>query len=224
MGGVNSLLRQRIRQYLPVYLVMGLEGNDKLTAVELAKDALEGGVSLLQLREKNAPLHKVLEQGRQIRELCRKYHVPFIVNDRIDVALLLDADGVHVGQDDIPGSQARKLLGPSKIIGVSAGTMEEAEYAVAEGADYLGVGAVYATLSKSDAGEPIGTNLITQIHKRWNIPMVGIGGINNNNAHHVIAAGADGVAVVSAITTQSSARNAAAMLLNHVKTALEKRG
>jgi len=217
------LLRQRIRQYLPLYLVMGLEGTERLTAVELAREALEGGVSLLQLREKKAPLNKVLEQGRQIRELCRNYHVPFIVNDRIDVALLLDADGVHVGQDDIPGSEARKLLGPSKIIGISAGTMEEAEYAVAQGADYLGVGAIYATFTKSDAGEPIGTSLLRQIHQRWNIPMVGIGGINHDNAHQVIEAGADGVAVVSAITKQASPRSAAGMLLKNVKIALEKR-
>ncbi|TBL78365.1 thiamine phosphate synthase [Paenibacillus thalictri] len=216
-------MRQRIKQYLPVYLVMGLSGNGKWTAAEMAKEALEGGITLLQLREKDAPLHQVLEQGRQIRDLCRKYHVPFIVNDRVDVALLLDADGVHVGQDDIPGSDARKLLGPSKIIGISAGTMEEAEYAVAQGADYLGVGPIYATATKSDAGEPIGTNLMWQIQKRWSIPMVGIGGIGHDNAAQVIAAGGDGVAIVSAITKQAAPRSAASMLHQNVKAALSKR-
>ncbi|WP_248926498.1 thiamine phosphate synthase [Paenibacillus hamazuiensis] len=216
------MLRQRIRQYLPLYLVMGLEGNGRLSAVEVAREALEGGVTLLQLREKNEPMHKVLEQGRQIRDLCRKYHVPFIVNDRIDVSLLLDADGVHVGQDDIPGSDARKLLGPGKIIGISAGNLEEAEYAIAQGADYLGVGAIYATMSKSDAGDPVGTGLLWHIRQRWNVPMVGIGGITHENAHHVISGGADGIAVVSAITKQMSPRSSASLLYQTVKEALSK--
>jgi thiamine-phosphate pyrophosphorylase len=199
---------------------MGLQGSEARSAFELAREALEGGVTLLQLREKKAPLHRILEEGRAIRELCHKYHVPFIVNDRIDVALLLDADGVHVGQDDIPGSDARKLLGSSKIIGISAGNMAEAEYAIAQGADYLGVGAIYSTLTKDDAGEPIGTSLLTQISNTWNMPMVGIGGINHDNAGKVITAGADGVAVVSAITASHMPRSSASMLLHNVRESL----
>lgn len=203
------MFRNQIKLHLPVYLVMGLEGYGSRTALEIAKEALEGGVTLLQLREKEAPLREVLRQGKLLRELCRSYKVPFVVNDRVDVAILLEADGVHVGQDDIPGLEARKLLGEDKIVGISAGTMEEAEWAVSQGADYLGVGAVYATSTKKDAGEAIGTGLIRQISERWSIPMVGIGGIQHDNAVQVIQAGADGVAVVSAITRATNPREAA---------------
>ncbi|MBE1447025.1 thiamine phosphate synthase [Paenibacillus sp. OAS669] len=206
------MYRERIADYLPVYLVMGLEHHGDRTALEIAKEALEGGVTLFQLREKKAPLRQVLEQGAELRDLCRQYGVPFLVNDRIDVALLLDADGVHVGQDDVPGLEARKLLGDSKIIGISAGNREEAEWAIAQGADYLGVGAVYATSTKEDAGAAIGTGLIREIAGRWDVPMVGIGGIHKENAAAVIQAGARGIAVVSAITKQSDPRSAAALL------------
>ncbi|KZE84236.1 thiamine-phosphate diphosphorylase [Paenibacillus elgii] len=198
------MFRSDVRQYLSVYLVMDLSGHEEKSALDIARAALDGGVTMIQLREKKAPLSRVIEEGRALRELCREYGVPFLVNDRVDVALALDADGVHVGQDDLPGSEARKLLGEDKIIGISAGTMAEAERAMAEGADYLGVGAVYSTLTKGDAGEPIGTGLISEIKQRWpHTGMVGIGGIDASNAAPVVQAGADGVAVVSAIVRQS---------------------
>ncbi|MCS7459401.1 thiamine phosphate synthase [Paenibacillus doosanensis] len=206
------MYREHISAYMPVYLVMGLEGHGGRTALEIAREALEGGVTILQLREKNAPLKQVLEQGAKLRDLCREYRVPFLVNDRVDVAVLLNADGVHVGQDDIPGLAARQLLGGDKIVGISAGSMEEAEWAMAQGADYLGVGPVYATSTKPDAGEAIGTGLIGDIARRWSVPTVGIGGIHSGNAASVIQAGAGGVAVVSAITKQSNPLQAAAEL------------
>ncbi|WNQ13623.1 thiamine phosphate synthase [Paenibacillus aurantius] len=208
-----------IRKQLAVYLVMGLEPVLGRSPVELAGEALSGGVTMLQLREKNLPLSEVLETGRELRELCRKHEVPFLVNDRVDVALLLDADGVHVGQEDIPAVYARKLMGPGKIIGVSAGTPEEAEQAVRDGADYLGVGSIYATSSKADAGEAIGTALISEIKERWNVPQVAIGGITAANAGPVIQAGADGVAVISAITRSTDPREAAAILKKSVMSA-----
>lgn len=216
------MYRDRIADHLPVYLVMGIVHNGDRTALDIAREALEGGVTIFQLREKEAPLKQVLEQGAQLRELCRQYGVPFLVNDRIDVAILLDADGVHVGQDDIPGLQARKLLGENKIVGISAGTMEEAEWAMAQNPDYLGVGPVYATSTKQDAGEAIGTSLIQQIADRWSIPMVGIGGIHNDNTAKVIQAGAKGVAVVSAITKHSQPRTAAAALKQTVLLSQEE--
>ncbi|WP_028549400.1 thiamine phosphate synthase [Paenibacillus sp. UNC451MF] len=206
------MYRERIADQLPVYLVMGLEECGDRTALDIAREALEGGVTIVQLREKKAPLKQVLEQGAMLRDLCRQYGVPFLVNDRIDVALLLDADGVHVGQDDVPGIEARRLLGDNKIIGISAGTLEEAEWAMAQNPDYLGVGPVYATATKQDAGEAIGTSLIREIANRWSIPMVGIGGINNENTAAVIQAGARGVAVVSAITKHSEPKAAAEVL------------
>lgn len=191
-----------------MYLVMGLDDGGA-PACEIARQAIEGGVTMIQLREKKAPLHRVLSEGRALRELCRERGVPFLVNDRVDVAMLLNADGVHVGQDDIPYADARILLGDAAIIGVSAGTPEEAAKAIADGADYLGVGAVYATGTKADAGAPIGTELIRSIRSQSSIPVVGIGGIGAGNAWNVVDAGADGVAVVSAITRAADPRDAA---------------
>ncbi|MGF9913516.1 thiamine phosphate synthase [Paenibacillus ehimensis] len=212
------MFRSDVRRYLSVYLVMDLSGHEGRSALDIARAALDGGVTMIQLREKKAPLSRVIEEGRALRELCREFGVPFLVNDRVDVAQALDADGVHVGQDDLPGAEARKLLGEHKIIGISAGTIGEAEWAMAQGADYLGVGAVYSTLTKGDAGAPIGTGLISEIKQRWpHIGMVGIGGIDASNAVPVIRAGADGVAVVSAIVRQSDPRSAARQLLREIQ-------
>lgn len=211
--------RERLSRDLQVYLVMGLEECGGRTALQIAREAIAGGATMIQLREKNAPLKQVLEQGAELRELCRELGVPFLVNDRVDVALLLDADGVHVGQDDIPGAEARRLIGEDKIIGISAGTMEEAEWAMANGADYLGVGPVYATMTKQDAGEAVGTALIEAIASRWTIPVVGIGGIKHDNAAAVIEAGAKGVAVVSAITRQADPQSAAQAIAKAVDEA-----
>lgn len=211
------MFRENVQEHLAVYLVMGLDSYEGRTALETAKAALEGGITMLQLREKQAPLSRVLTEARAIRELCREFGVPFLVNDRVDVALLLEADGVHVGQDDIPGKEARRLLGHDAIVGISASSMEEAEWAMENGADYLGVGAIYATLTKGDAGEPIGTELIGRIKNRWShIPMVGIGGIEHGRAASVVEAGADGVAVVSAIVRTQDPRHAAERLKQEV--------
>lgn len=213
-------MRQHVRDSLKVYLVMGLKGCGGLSAYDIAEAALDGGVTMLQLREKNAPLPQVLEEGRRLRELCRRRGIPFLVNDRVDVALLLDADGVHVGQDDIPGSDARRLLGPDKIVGISAGTTAEANAALAAEPDYLGIGPIYATSTKEDAGAPIGTGLIREVSAlRPDMPLVGIGGITASNAAAVIAAGGAGVAVVSAITKQPDPAAAAKELLARVTAA-----
>ncbi|NHN28500.1 thiamine phosphate synthase [Paenibacillus agricola] len=206
-----------ISSYLQVYLVMGLDGHGERTALEIAEEALAEGVTMIQLREKNAPLKEILKQGAQLKVLCQQYKVPFIVNDRVDVALLLDADGVHVGQDDLPGKEARQLLGPNKIIGISAGNLSEAEWAMASGADYLGVGPIYSTATKQDAGSAIGTGLIREIRERWAIPIVGIGGIDQSNTSEVILAGADGVAVVSAICSHPDPGYASRALLTIVQ-------
>ncbi|MGF7029873.1 thiamine-phosphate pyrophosphorylase [Paenibacillus mucilaginosus] len=204
------MYRSSLHDTLSVYLVTDTAGYEHRSAAEIVRAAIAGGVTLVQLRDKQAQLRDVLPAGREIRELCRSAGIPFVVNDRADLALLLEADGVHVGQDDLPAQEARRLLGPDAIIGVSAGTMEEAEWAVAQGADYLGVGPVYATASKKDAGEAIGTDLIARIRSRWpQLPLVGIGGIHQGNAAPVLAAGAQGVAVISAITRQSDPQSAA---------------
>ncbi|MEZ2656968.1 thiamine phosphate synthase [Aneurinibacillus aneurinilyticus] len=197
---------------LAVYLVIGIEEVNGRSALETVRLAIDGGATAVQLREKHAPLRHVLETGKKMRELCRKHGVPFIVNDRVDVAILLDADGVHVGQDDLPASEVRKLAKERMFVGVSASSVEEARWALAQGADYLGVGAIYATGSKSDAGDPVTPALIGEIRTFSDIPIVGIGGITVDNCSEVIKQGADGVAVISAIVGQPNPKQAAARL------------
>lgn len=207
-GAAAEVLRGQLR----LYLVMSMDGFGEKNALEIAEDAIDGGVTMIQLREKERPWRDVLPEAKKLRELCRGRGIPFVVNDRVDIALLLDADGVHVGQDDLPGLEARKLMGPGKFIGISAGDHEEAEWAVRQGADYLGVGPVYSTATKADAGDAIGTGLLAELQSEYGLPMVGIGGIGPGNAAEVISAGADGVAVVSAITRKKEPRAAAAAL------------
>lgn len=166
---------------------------------QVVQAAIRGGATIVQYREKSATTLRMVMEALELRELCRRYSVPLIVNDRIDVALAVDADGVHVGQDDMPASMARKLIGRDKILGVSAENVEQALTAIADGADYLGVGAIFATATKPDAGKPIGLKGLEKIVRQSTIPVVGIAGINASNAASVIRAGASGVAVVSAI-------------------------
>lgn len=161
--------------------------------------ALRGGATLVQYREKDASTARMIEEALALRSLCHASGVPLIVNDRVDLALAVEADGVHLGPDDMPVSLARRLLGPRKILGVSAGNVDEARAAIAAGADYLGVGALFATVTKADAGEPIGIQGLRQIAQISTVPVVGIAGINRSNAVDVIRAGAAGIAVVSAV-------------------------
>ncbi|MDF2926846.1 MAG: thiamine-phosphate pyrophosphorylase [Paenibacillaceae bacterium] len=219
----HAAAADELRRQLRVYLVMSLDGYAGRSAVEIARAAIEGGATMIQLREKDKPLRDVLPEGRQLRELCRRMSIPFIVNDRVDVALLLDADGVHVGQDDLPGVEVRKLIGPDRIVGISAGDAEEARWALEQGADYLGVGPVYSTATKLDAGEAIGLALIEELAQTSGIPMVGIGGIHAGNVAGVVTAGADGAAVVSAITRTADPAGAAAGLRTLVDQASRER-
>jgi thiamine-phosphate pyrophosphorylase len=171
-------------------------GRDMLS---VAMVALAGGATAIQLRDKTANTRALIEEGQALRALTRERGALFIVNDRIDVALALEADGAHVGQDDMPVKLARQLLGPDRILGVSAATMEEAEEAVAGGADYLGVGPIFPTHGKADAGPPTGVHLLTELAERYAVPLVAIGGITAENATEVVRAGAAGVAVITAV-------------------------
>jgi thiamine-phosphate pyrophosphorylase len=171
-------------------------GRDTLT---VARAALDGGATVIQLRDKKASTRTLVEEGQALRVLTRERGALLIVNDRIDVALAIEADGAHVGQDDdMPIALARKLLGPDRILGVSAGNLEEARIAVSGGADYLGVGPIYATKTKADAGEPIGLPLLTELASRYSTPLIAIGGIKADNAAVVLQAGAQGIAVIRA--------------------------
>lgn len=204
--------REQLANRLGVYLVMGIEPVNGVAALEIARQAIAGGVDVIQLREKHRPLKEVLEVGRKLQTLCQENNVLFVVNDRVDVALLLQADGLHVGQDDLPATEARKLVDEHMFIGVSASSMEEAQLAIEQGADYLGVGSIYATNSKDDAGEPVTPDLLEKIRSITDLPMVGIGGIDAENGREVIERGAEGLAVISAIVGQPDPQKAAARL------------
>ncbi len=173
-------------------------GRDILT---VASAALDGGATVIQLRDKTATTRTLIEEGQALRTLTHKRGALLIVNDRIDVALAIEADGAHVGQDDMPVALARKLLGPDRILGVSAGNLQQASTAIAGGADYLGIGPIYATNTKADAREPIGLPILTALAHRYSIPLIAIGSIKAENAAAVVQAGALGIAVISAVTS-----------------------
>jgi thiamine-phosphate pyrophosphorylase len=163
--------------------------------------ALKGGATCVQLREKHLDDADMLAEAKTISALCRAYHVPFILNDNVPLAKLCGADGVHVGQDDLSAAEARRLLGPDKIIGVSAQTVEQAILAEQRGADYLGVGAVFHTGSKADA-EDVSHETLTAICNAVKIPVIAIGGITRDNVTELSGSGICGIAVISAIFAQ----------------------
>lgn len=185
-----------------------LKGESLASAVE---KALQGGVTCVQLREKDLPYADFLATANDLKELCQQYHVPFIIDDNLEIALACDADGLHIGQKDMPAAKARKLLGPDKILGVSAQTVEQAVAAYKAGADYLGVGAVFPTGTKDDAVE-VTTDMLKAITATVPIPVVAIGGIKSNNLHQLKDTGIAGAAVVSAIFAQEDIKKAAANL------------
>jgi len=186
-----------------VYLVTQASLSADRTTDEIVADAIDGGVGVVQLREKDRSARERYELGQRVRELTREAGVTFLVNDRVDIARALDADGVHLGDDDLPVPVARDLLGDDALVGRSVSTVDAARDAEAAGADYLGVGAVFATGSKDDIDDEqyaVGTDRVAAIAEAVDIPFVGIGGITADNATEVVEAGADGVAVITAIT------------------------
>lgn len=189
------------------------------TLVDVVKESLDGGVTMIQLREKSLDEGKFLEEAKELQALCRERHVPFIVNDNVDIAKAMDADGVHVGQDDMAALDVRAKLGPDKLIGVSAHTVEEALLAEKQGADYLGVGAVFPTSSKSNVGE-MSYETLKAICKAVSIPVVAIGGISGENVGKLAGSGICGVAVISAIYAAKDVKAAAADLKATVKEML----
>ena len=181
--------------------------------------AILGGATFVQFREKLLQGEELLEQGRRVGKVCRKYHVPLIVNDDVSLALSLDADGVHVGQGDMEVQEARRMLGPDKIIGVSAHNVVEAMEAWKNGADYLGAGAVFATGTKRDTS-PLSRGTLEEICRAVEIPVVAIGGIDAGNVAKLAGTGISGVAVVHGIFGQEDIRRGTADLKNLVKRML----
>ena len=181
------------------------------TLYQQVEKALKGGVTFLQLREKNLDEEHFMEEAREIKKLCGEYQVPFIINDNVEIAQAVGADGVHVGQSDMEAGAVREKLGPDKILGVSARTVEQALLAQERGADYLGVGAVFATGSKADAAE-LPHETLKAICEAVSIPVVAIGGITAENISQLKGTGICGVAVISAIYAQNNIKEAAGEL------------
>lgn len=172
------------------------------TLDQQVEEALKGGATFIQLREKELDQEHFLEEAKEIQKLCKMYHVPFVINDNVEIAVSIGADGVHVGQSDMEAGDVRKKLGPDKIIGVSAQTVEQAVLAEKRGADYLGVGAVFPTSSKSDACE-VEHDTLKAICEAVNIPVIAIGGISTENVKKLSGKGLCGIAVISAIFAKS---------------------
>ncbi|WP_141525031.1 thiamine phosphate synthase [Bacillus sp. AFS018417] len=211
--------KQYMSELLQVYFIMG-SNNCCKDPLQVMKEALDGGITIFQYREKGEGALTGEERyafAKQLQSLCKEYNVPFIVNDDVELALELDADGVHVGQDDEGIKTVREKMG-DKIIGVSAHTIEEACFAIENGADYLGVGPIFPTNTKKDAKAVQGTEGLRFFRESGvEVPIVGIGGITIENAASVIEAGADGVSVISAISLADSPYNSTKKLAELVK-------
>ena len=202
-----------------LYLVTDRDLSCGRSTVEVVEAAVAGGVSCVQLREKHCSTREFITQARALKRFLKSKKIPLIINDRLDVALAVEADGLHLGQQDMTISDARKISGTSLIIGISAESVDDALRAEKEGADYIGISPVFATPTKSDTAPPLGLEGVKTIRKMIAIPIVGIGGINRQNALSVITAGADGIAVVSAIVGAKDPKDAAFELKSIVRQA-----
>lgn len=191
-----------------------LKGRDILEAIE---ESILGGVTIIQLREKTASKDEFLKLAKEVKGITDKYSIPLIINDNVEIAKAIDADGVHLGQSDEELTRAREILGDRKIIGISVGNVEEAKLAEKNGADYLGIGAVFYTDSKKDINEPMGIAGLKRIVKSVNIPNVAIGGIHLSNVKEVMETGTDGIAVISEILGKKNIREATVNLKKRLK-------
>ncbi len=212
--------KEEIRKSMLLYAVtdrMWLKEGE--TLVDVCRNVLEHGVTFLQIREKDLDAAAFLQEAQSLKALCRQYHVPFVVNDSVEIAMAIEADGVHVGQSDIQGRDIRAMIGPDRILGISAGTVEEAVAAQAAGADYIGVGAVFGTSTKRNARN-LTVDALRKISEAVEIPVVAIGGIHAGNIGQLAGSKVDGVAVVSAIFAAEDPGLAAARLLQLSKEML----
>lgn len=185
--------------------------------IQVVREAIAGGVTAIQLREKEMESRDLYNLASSIREVAKKRRVLFLVDDRVDIAKACNADGVHLGEKDLPIKIARKLLGRNKIIGATVRNLSQALKAQREGADYLSLGPIFSTKTRKDLPLPRGLKTITRIKKKIKIPLIAIGGINRNNVARVIRAGADGVAVVSAVVGAENVRKATRELLSRIR-------
>jgi len=206
-----------------LYLVTDRDLMYAKSVEECVEQAVSGGTTVVQIREKTASSREFYEIAMRTRKITKKYGVPLIINDRADIALAVDADGLHIGQKDLPYKKARRIMGKKKIIGVSASNLTEALTAAAEkGVDYLGVGAMFTTDTKKDA-DSTSMDELRLIRERVKLPLVAIGGINKTNIPQFAGTGIDGIAVVSAIVSQEDASEAARELMALFKNTMEKK-
>ena len=211
-----SFTKEQLREQMLLYAVTDRHWLNGRTLYEQVEEALKGGATFIQLREKDLTEEEFLEEAKKIQQLCKKYRVPFIINDNVKLAKEIDADGVHVGQSDMEALDVRAQLGEDKIIGVSARTVEQALLAEKHGADYLGVGAVFQTGTKTDARE-VEHSVLKEICSKVHIPVVAIGGITEDNVKELSGSGINGVAVISAIFAQKDIETATAKLKSCVE-------
>lgn len=204
---------------LLLYAITDRRWLNKETLYDQVKKVLDGGATFIQLREKELDKKSFLKEAKEIKKLCKEYNVPFVVNDDIDIAIEADVDGVHVGQDDMNVSTVRAKLGPNKIIGVSVQTVEQALLAEKNGADYLGVGAIFPTHSKKDTIS-VSYETLKEICKTVNVPVVAIGGINKDNLMNLKQSGICGIAVISALFAQQDIKEATKSLKKLTNTML----
>ena len=198
---MKAEMRDKLAKALLLYAVTDRHWLTDKTLYDVVRESLDGGVTFLQLREKDLDDEQFYQEAVRLQEMAREYGVPFVVNDNVDIAVRMNADGVHVGQSDMEAGDVRALIGPDKILGVSAQTVEQAILAEKRGADYLGVGAVFPTGSKDDA-EEVSYETLKAICEAVSIPVVAIGGITINNTHELAGSGICGIAVISAIYGQ----------------------
>jgi len=212
-----KMMRQdKLGRLTGLYVIIDTEFLKGRSLTDVASQAMRGGAKIIQLRDKEHGIREFLAAAGRLRELCTKHDVLFVVNDSLEAALAVDADGLHVGRDDLPVATARRLLPIDKILGASARTIDEARKAKSEGADYLGVGAMDATTTKA-ATEVVGPERIREIKREIDIPVVAIGGINESNLSNVMEAGADAAAVISAVMGAADVEKAARRLTEIIK-------
>lgn len=203
--------KNNLADSLLLYAVTDRHWLGERTLYEVVRESLDGGVTFLQLREKDLDTERFYEEAVELQTLAKEYSVPFVINDNVEIAVRMDADGVHVGQSDMEAGNVRALIGPDKILGVSAQTVEQAVLAQQRGADYLGVGAVFPTGSKDDADD-VSFDTLKAICQAVSIPVVAIGGITLQNTPELQGSGICGIAVISAIYAQKDIRKAASAL------------
>lgn len=214
---VSKVLRQdKVKRLTGLYAIIDTQLLRKRSHTKAASQAIRGGARIIQLRDKLSSKKELLPIAQQLRKLCAENNVLFIVNDYLDLALAVDADGLHLGQDDLPVKEARRLLPIDKILGCSTTSVEQAVAAQADGADYIAVGSIYPTTTKETA-TVVGLKTLRQIRKAVTLPLVAIGGINKDNAGDVMAAGASAVAVISAILNAKNIEEASRNIANQVE-------